>query len=102
MVVKKDQMLIIGDVGFKGRPGVTRQVDIGYGIVASERKRGYAFEATKGLINWAFLSDKVDYITAKSLILNIDSIQILKKLSFSEVSRDMEMISWSLAKPGLN
>jgi ribosomal-protein-alanine N-acetyltransferase len=96
MIVLKDEMTIIGDIGFKGIPNHFGAVDIGYGIIDSERKKGYASEATRGLIKWAFSISEVKVITAKCLLDNTDSSKILSKLNFNEVERDNEMIHWEL------
>lgn len=96
MIVLKNEMTIIGDIGFKGGPNHLGAVDIGYGIIDSQRKKGYASEATRGLIKWAFSNSEVALITAKCLLENIDSSKILRKLDFNEVGRDNEMIHWEL------
>lgn len=98
MIVKRDTREIIGDVGFKGFNFVEKSCDIGYGIVKEERKKGYAEEASRMLIEWAFSNDFLDKITACCLIDNIDSIKLLKKLNFIEYSRDKTTIYWSLDK----
>ncbi|MDR5000979.1 GNAT family N-acetyltransferase [Brevibacillus parabrevis] len=54
MIVKQDGNTIIGDAGFKGRPNDQGEVDIGYGIIGNERKKGFAVEAARGLVHWAF------------------------------------------------
>lgn len=98
MIVKRDTREIIGDVGFKGFNFVEKSCDIGYGIVKEERKKGYAEEASRMLIEWAFSNDFLDKITACCLIDNIDSVNLLKKLNFIEYSRDKTTIYWSLDK----
>ncbi|MCM3080563.1 MULTISPECIES: GNAT family N-acetyltransferase [Brevibacillus] len=98
MVIKKDEMSIIGDAGFKGRPNTEGEVDIGYGIIEAERKKGYGFETATGLVVWAFSQPEVNKITAKCLINNIDSARLLKKMKFKEISRDDEMLYWSIQK----
>lgn len=98
MIVKKDRMTLIGDAGFKGGPNSKGEIDIGYGIIEHERKKGYGIEAAQGLVNWAFSKPEVDTITAKSFIHNIDSAKILGKMRFKEIARDADMIHWSLKK----
>jgi ribosomal-protein-alanine N-acetyltransferase len=98
MIIKKDRMMIIGDTGFKGRPNSMGEVDIGYAIIEKERKNGYGIEAAKGLASWAFSRPEVKVITAKCLLNNKDSARILEKMGFKEITRDDEMISWSIGK----
>ncbi|MED1782238.1 GNAT family N-acetyltransferase [Brevibacillus fortis] len=95
MIITTDGMEIIGDAGFKGGPNTEGEVDIGYGIIEAERKKGYAYEAAAGLTNWALSQPKVKKITAKCLLDNIDSAKILVKMGFEEIKRDDTMIYWS-------
>ncbi|MGG4440941.1 GNAT family N-acetyltransferase [Brevibacillus fortis] len=95
MIITTDGMKIIGDAGFKGGPNTEGEVDIGYGIIEAERKKGYAYEAAAGLTNWALSQPKVKKITAKCLLDNIDSAKILVKMGFEEIKRDDTMIYWS-------
>lgn len=96
MIIKKDTLEIIGDAGFKGFNSEQNSVDIGYGIIKEERRKGYAEEAVTGLIEWVVSTEIVNEITARCSLDNISSINLLTKLNFIEIKRDHEMIYWSL------
>lgn len=96
MIVKKDTLEIIGDLGFKGFNYTKENIDIGYGIIKEERRKGYAEEAATALIQWALSTKMVREITASCLLDNLSSIHLLKKLNFIETSKDDEMLYWSL------
>lgn len=96
MIIKKDTFEIIGDLGFKGFNYEENNIDIGYGIIKEERRKGYAEEATSELIKWALSKEKVKEITARCLIDNTSSIRLLQKLNFIETKKDNEMIYWAL------
>jgi ribosomal-protein-alanine N-acetyltransferase len=98
MIIKNETFEIIGDLGFKGFNYEKENIDIGYGIIKEERGKGYAEEATKALIKWAFTQDIVKEITARCLIDNSSSINLLKKLNFDITKNDNEMMHWSLQK----
>lgn len=98
MVVLKSSNTIIGDVGFKDLPDHKGAVDIGYGIIESEHRKGYALEATAGLINWAFNQPQVKVITARSLTDNIPSARVLQKLHFTSESEHDGMVHWVLER----
>jgi ribosomal-protein-alanine N-acetyltransferase len=98
MIVKKDSLEIIGDLGFKGFNYEKNNADIGYGIIKEERRKGYAEEAVKQLIKWAFSNEPVNEITASCLINNIGSINLLTKLNFTQMNKDDKMLYWSLQK----
>lgn len=96
MIIKNDTFEIIGDIGFKGFNYKEKNIDIGYGIIKEERRNGYAEEAAIRLIKWAFSNDIVNEITARCLIKNISSINLLEKLNFIETKKDNDMVYWSL------
>jgi ribosomal-protein-alanine N-acetyltransferase len=98
MIIRKDTSAIIGDAGFKGFNYEDENIDIGYGIIAEERKKGYTTEAVTALIQWAFSNEVVKEITARCTIDNTGSISLLKKMNFAAVKNDGEMIYWSLPK----
>ena len=98
MIIKNETSEIIGDLGFKGFNYEKGNIDIGYGIIKEERGKGYAEEATKTLIKWAFTEEIVKEITASCFIDNASSIKLLKKLNFKVTKNDNEMIHWSLKK----
>ena len=99
VIIKKAEMKIIGDVGFKGIPSQAGEIDLGYGIIASERRNGFAVEASEALLNWAFSQLEVKKITAKCLIENEASVKILEKLKFKKRNSDTQFHFWSLEKP---
>ena len=47
MIIKKDTLEIIGDLGFKGFNHQKGSIDLGYGIIKEERQKGYAFKGSK-------------------------------------------------------
>lgn len=98
MIIKKTTLEVIGDIGFKGLNSEDESVDIGYGIIVEERRRGYAEEAANALIQWAFTDKRVKKITASCLHENQSSVHLLKKLRFTESFKDDQMLFWSLQK----
>lgn len=102
MIIKSDTLEIIGDAGFKGFNEKEQNADIGYGIIKEERRNGYAEEAVKELINWAFSQEIVKEITAKCAFDNLSSINLLNKLNFIKEKQEDGMILWSLQKTVVN
>ncbi|MGC4041665.1 MAG: GNAT family N-acetyltransferase [Flavobacterium sp.] len=98
MIIKKDTLEIIGDLGFKGYNQQEENIDLGYGIIKEERRKGYAEEAATGIINWALTYPIVKEITARCLTANTGSIKLLQKLNFTETKQADGMIHWSLTK----
>lgn len=98
MIIKSDTSEIIGDLGFKGFNHEKENVDIGYGIIEEERRKGYAEEAVTELIKWTLSKEIVKEITACCLIDNVSSMNLLEKLNFVALKNDNEMVYWSLQK----
>ncbi|MFC6097293.1 GNAT family N-acetyltransferase [Flavobacterium qiangtangense] len=94
VIITKQEMKIIGDVGFKGIPNQAGEIDLGYGIIASERQKGYAFEAAKALCDWAISQENVNTITAKCLVENEGSYKTLEKLNFKRITEDESMFHY--------
>lgn len=96
MIIKKDTKEIIGDVGFKGFSSFNDFCDIGYGLALEHRKKGYATEAVKAMIEWAFSIDGITEVTASCLIDNLDSKKLLEGLNFKKINQDKDYIYWSI------
>lgn len=99
MIIKKDTLEIIGDLGFKGLNIEDKNIDLGYGIIKEERRKGYAEEAVNEMIKWAFSNEIIKEITANCLVENIGSINLLTKLNFRQVKTEDDMIYWNLVNP---
>ena len=102
LIIKKETKEIIGDVGFKGYNFDSQNVDLGYGIIFEERRKGYAEEASRELINWVLKLDYIKEITANCSTENFQSIHLLNKLAFQQLKVNESMIYWSLEKLNLD
>jgi ribosomal-protein-alanine N-acetyltransferase len=84
-VVRRDERLLVGTTGIKSPP-LEGRVEVGYGIVASEQRRGYATEATGRLIEMAFEDPRVDRVVAETFDHLVPSIGVLLKLGFVRIA----------------
>jgi [ribosomal protein S5]-alanine N-acetyltransferase len=96
MIIKRDTLEVIGDLGFKGFNPEGENIDLGYGIIKEERRKGYAVEAVSEIIKWAFSTKIVKEITANCSTENIDSINLLHKFNFIQDRTENGMIYWRL------
>jgi RimJ/RimL family protein N-acetyltransferase len=82
-VVRLEDDLVIGEIGFVAPPrrGV---VMIGYAIVPSARRQGYATEAIAVLTAWSLAQPGVDRVRAQTLPDNEASIRALLRAGFEE------------------
>ena len=74
--------LLVGVGGFKGPPASDGTVELGYGILPAHRRRGYASEAVRGWVGFAFLSPAVRLVIAHTLEHLEPSIGVLRKSGF--------------------
>ena len=72
-------------------------IDLGYGIIKEERRKGYAEEAVREIIKWAFSNKIVKEITANCLKENVSSINLLNKFNFIKLKIEDDMIYWKLS-----
>jgi RimJ/RimL family protein N-acetyltransferase len=85
----------IGTVGFLGPPRDDGSVEMGYGIAASHRGRGYATEAARGLRDWVLLRPDVRSLRARSKEANAASIRVLEKIGMRRLHTRGGTIAWA-------
>jgi len=98
LFIDKSDSSIVGDGGFKGPPDDNGEIDIGYGIIESRRRQGYALEAVTALIKWGLSRDNVKAITADCLKGNTASLKILKKSGMTEIKQDEEKFYFKMCQ----
>ena len=97
-VFRKEDDSVLGDIGFKGKPNEDQTVEIGYGFIEKYWNQGYATEAVRELIDWAFKTGEVETIIAETLIDNYSSMRVLEKLHMKRVNATETMINWKIEK----
>ncbi|AQQ63694.1 MULTISPECIES: GNAT family N-acetyltransferase [Bacillus] len=97
-VLRKEDDSVLGDIGFKGKPNEDQTVEIGYGFIEKYWNQGYATEAVKELIDWAFKTGEVETIIAETLLDNYSSMRVLEKLHMKRVNATEMMINWKIEK----
>jgi ribosomal-protein-alanine N-acetyltransferase len=88
--------VLIGDLGFKGKPDREGTVEIGYSVVPAYRRQGYGFEAVQALVGWAFAQQNVRRITAECSPDNAPSVRILERLGMQCLEADGSLLRWEL------
>jgi RimJ/RimL family protein N-acetyltransferase len=95
LIIERAAATVVGDAGFKGPPA-DRRVEIGYSIIPSHRRRGYATEAARALVGWALERDDIDTVVAACAVDNVASIRTLKRLGFTRTGVEDDEIQWQL------
>ena len=88
----RNQGEMVGYIGFHTPPGpdylkdISPQgVEFGYAVFPAFRRRGIAWEASRGLIAWAFAEYGVSSFVAMVSLGNTASLGVLSKLGFNRV-----------------
>ncbi len=89
----------VGDLCFKGPPGERAEVEIGYGINEGEWGRGYATEAAKAAMEWAFSQSGVYWFMAESAPDNAASLRVIEKLGLTPAGEGEEGPRFEKEKP---
>ncbi len=95
-IVRHEDAAVIGDCGTKGWVDDRGRVEIGYGLSASFRRRGYASEAVAALVTWLGTQPGVRAVTAEVEVGNDASRRLLERLGF--VVENTSDGSWWLAR----
>jgi RimJ/RimL family protein N-acetyltransferase len=98
LVVVADTGAVVGDVGVKGPPDETGRVEIGYGLAAPSRGRGYGAEAVAAMVGWLEEQDEVRTVVAEVEVGNVASRRLLERLGFSV--EENRAGCWVLARQG--
>ena len=83
LVVVRETREVVGDLGWKGGPGPDGVVEIGYGLAAPSRGRGYGTEAVRAFVDWALGPGGAGTLTAEVLADNMPSRRLLERLGFT-------------------
>ena len=98
LVVERDTSTVVGGAGFFGPPQAG-EVEIGYGIVPSRQRRGYATEAVQAMVADVFQLDSVRIVTANVDLDNPASIRVLEKSGMTLCTRNQEQATYHIRQP---
>lgn len=101
LFINNQDNTVVGDGGFRGAPDENGVIELGYAIIAAQRKKGFGFEAASALLEWGLVQDGVNTVTADCLDNNVPSIKILSKLGMKETERKDGMIFYHITNPVL-
>lgn len=100
VIVENATDVVIGDIGFFGPPGPDRTLEVGYSITPDRRRRGYATEAGRALVAWAFEQPDVRAIVARCDHDNEASIRTLERVGFPRTGQTDGQLHWRLEPDG--
>ncbi|KOT42572.1 acetyltransferase [Streptomyces caelestis] len=98
LVIERDSGLVVGSIGLFWPPG-EGVLEIGYGIVASRRGRGYAPEATRALADFALTAPDVHTVSAGVELPNPSSVRVLDKAGFHRWATEENVVEYRITSP---
>jgi RimJ/RimL family protein N-acetyltransferase len=78
---------IVGDVGLSPADGEAGVIKVGYTIDPRFQSRGYATEAVKALVDYAFTTLDADVVRAYAGAENTSSIRVMEKVGMRFMER---------------
>ena len=84
-MVHRDSGAVVGSCGYKSPPSPDGIVEIAYGVDPGHQRRGYATEAARALVAFAFASGIVRVVRAHTLPAPNASTRVLAKCGFERV-----------------
>jgi len=75
---------VVGSVGFHGPPNEAGQVEIGYHVEPGFRRRGFATEAVRALLDWAAAEHGIRRFRASVAPSNDRSLAVVARLGFRQ------------------
>ena len=94
VMIERSSETVIGDAGFHGPPDDAGTVEVGYSVTPSRRRRGYATEAARALVDWARSQPNVHVIVAGCDPHNVPSICTLERLGFVRTGEANGELRW--------
>ncbi len=82
LIVSLEAARVIGDVRFEPTPRFAQTVELGYGVAAEFRQRGYATEAAGAVLDWLFTEGGAARVIAGCHRANAASVRVLRRLGF--------------------
>ncbi|MFJ8670114.1 GNAT family N-acetyltransferase [Streptomyces sp. NPDC093600] len=99
LIIERDSGLVVGSIGLFWPP-IEGVLEIGYGIVASRRGRGYAPEATQALAEFALTAPDVHTVSANVELSNTSSVRVLDKAGFHRWATEENVVTFTITSPG--
>lgn len=90
----------VGVAGYKGPPSADGTVEVGYGVLPGHRRRGYATEATRALIDRAFAFGHVTRVVAETYPELAASLGVMDRcgLTFAGDGADPGVVRYELPR----
>jgi ribosomal-protein-alanine N-acetyltransferase len=85
LVVRQDNREAVGSVAFGGQPDATGAVLVGYAMYPTLEGNGYATEAVRAMVDWAFAQPGVQIVRALAPVWNTPAVHVAEKVGMRPV-----------------
>jgi [ribosomal protein S5]-alanine N-acetyltransferase len=85
LVVRQDNREAVGAVAFGGAPDSEGAVLVGYAMYPSREGNGYATEAVRAMVDWAFNQPGVQIVRALAPVWNTPAVHVAEKVGMRPV-----------------
>ena len=100
LIIERQTNTVVGDIGFMGPPE-GGSVEIGFSVIPDRRRRGYATDAARAIVDWALREPSIRRVTARSDVDNEASSRVLRAVGFSRVGESDRVIRWRIDRTRL-
>jgi RimJ/RimL family protein N-acetyltransferase len=88
LVIRQDNGEAVGSVAFGGKPELDGAVLIGYAMYPGHEGQGYATEAVRAMVEWAFAQPGVRIVRALAPVWNTPAVHVAEKVGMRPVASD--------------
>ena len=88
LIVRHDNREVVGSVAFGGTPDAGGAVLIGYAMYPGREGKGYATEAVRAMVDWAFAQPGVKVVRALAPVWNTPAVHVAEKVGMRPVASD--------------
>jgi RimJ/RimL family protein N-acetyltransferase len=88
LVVERETRRAMGSVAFGGKPDADGAVLIGYAMYPEFEGHGYATEAVRAMIGWAFQQPGVRVVRALAPVWNTPAVRVAENVGMHPVAAD--------------
>jgi RimJ/RimL family protein N-acetyltransferase len=88
LVVRQDTGEVVGSVAFGGMPDAQGAVLIGYAMYPERVGSGFATEAVRAMVEWAFAQPGVRVVRALAPVWNTPAVHVAEKIGMRPVASD--------------
>lgn len=81
---------VIGSIGFHGPPDEHGRLEVGYSVDPEHRRRGYAIEAVRAMLDWALARHGIRRFVASVAPDNDASLALISRLGFRRVGQQID------------